>query len=371
MKIREVTKHGNRRWEVNFGTVGGKMRRQYFKTQGAAESALDAAKRDRRKVGNYWANLPAKERAEVVLILEDIAKAGKRLADVWFAFKHGGAGGPVSVTVQSAIAAIISAKRKANRRGEYVDSLEHFLNRFGQSVGFNRMIADITADEIKAFLGAVSNLSSRETWQSRICTLFAFAERNQWINRNPCLSLEPITKDAKTPIALTARAAGVLLRLALTRTPDVLAYITLGLFCGLRPTEATRLTWDKIDLKAGTVTLDGFVTKTRHRRITPIPPNAIAWLKKCRRRKGMICPSRSTLRRRLRFLRRRFNAKRIPADILRHTAASHLLAREQDVGRVATWLGNSPSVLQRHYVALVAKQSSDEYFSLTPNKRPL
>ncbi|MBM3822283.1 MAG: hypothetical protein FJ404_05190 [Verrucomicrobia bacterium] len=46
--------------------------------------------------------------------------------------------------------------------------------------------------------------------------------------------------------------------------------------------KATRLTWDRVDLTEGTITLDRSMAKTRQRRIVKWPENAIAWLlKKC------------------------------------------------------------------------------------------
>jgi len=47
---------------------------------------------------------------------------------------------------------------------------------------------------------------------------------------------------------------------------------------GLRAAEIARLTWDRIDLAEGTITLDGSMAKTRQRRIVRLPGNAVAWL---------------------------------------------------------------------------------------------
>ena len=45
----------------------------------------------------------------------------------------------------------------------------------------------------------------------------------------------------------------------------LLPYTVLSLFAGLRPAEIARLTWDRIDLAEGTITLDGSMAKTRQR----------------------------------------------------------------------------------------------------------
>src|ERR1035437_7472815 len=86
-------------------------------------------------------------------------------------------------------------------------------------------------------------------------------------------------------------------------------YVTLALFAAIRPTELARLTWDNLDLEAGTITIGAKMAKMRQRRIvdmacltenvvniekrkkgkkarkgkettlTTLPANLIAWLK--------------------------------------------------------------------------------------------
>jgi hypothetical protein len=61
--------------------------------------------------------------------------------------------------------------------------------------------------------------------------------------------------------------------------------------------------------------------------------------------------------------------KRWPQDVLRHTAASNLLAHHQDVGKVAAFLGNSAGILLTHYKALVEKEDAEKFMKLMPRKR--
>jgi len=58
----------------------------------------------------------------------------------------------------------------------------------------------------------------------------------------------------------------------------LMPYFILSLFAGLRPAEIARLTWDRIDLTEGSITLDGSMAKTRQRRIVKLPKNAVTWL---------------------------------------------------------------------------------------------
>jgi hypothetical protein len=76
-----------------------------------------------------------------------------------------------------------------------------------------------------------------------------------------------------------------------------------------------------------------------------------------------------TRRRYLRALRDYLRFKRWPQDVLRHTAASNLLAFHQDAGKVAAFLGHSAGILLRHYKALVFREDADAWMRIMPKKR--
>lgn len=66
---------------------------------------------------------------------------------------------------------------------------------------------------------------------------------------------------------------------------------------------------------------------------------------------GSALPVTHVSRRRfLRRLREVLGMKVWPQDVLRHTAATALLEKHQDAGKVAHWLGNSERILTRNYI---------------------
>jgi integrase len=151
-------------------------------------------------------------------------------------------------------------------------------------------------------------------------------------------------------------------------------YIALGLFCAIRPTELGRLSWNEIDLNAGTVTIGAKLAKMRQRRIVEIPKNAIQFLNPHVLSKTPI---------RGKNWRREFDTvkgnagyggrsgeqselKPWTADVMRHTGISHHLAQHQHEGKTATWAGNSPDVIQRHYKGLVNKSDSKAFWAIVP-----
>jgi integrase len=158
-------------------------------------------------------------------------------------------------------------------------------------------------------------------------------------------------------------------------------YVSLALFAGLRPTELSRLTWQRIDLKAKTITLGSDVAKMRSKRIVEMSDNLREWLSPFAVANPPIVGTN---------WRRDFDAiklavgfgnpKRISKkdkekhpelkpwtqDIMRHTAISFHLARYQHEGRTATWAGNSPDMVQRHYKGLVTKTQASRFWKILP-----
>jgi integrase len=152
----------------------------------------------------------------------------------------------------------------------------------------------------------------------------------------------------------------------------------VSLFGGLRPAEVARLTWDRVDLTEKTITLDGSMAKTRQRRIVKLPENAIAWLLS-------LAPKHPNFV--LAAFQRHFGRVKLAAgfngdderkdengkklrpwvqDYMRHTAISMYLAKHKHEGEAATWAGNSPNVIHRHYKGLVKEADAKEFWKLTP-----
>jgi integrase len=135
----------------------------------------------------------------------------------------------------------------------------------------------------------------------------------------------------------------------------------------VRPEEIDRLDWQQIDLDRATVTIGAAASKIRRRRVTPLSPVAVEWL-----RLGGDLPLPLTTRRRcIRRLRDRLGFEEWPQDILRHSAASYLLSQEKDAAKVALWLGNSPKILLGHYHEMVKPEDVADFWQIRPGEQNL
>lgn len=272
------------------------------------------------------------ETFEKFVALKTAAPTGRKTADV--------------------VAELLEAKQRANRRSAYVTSLRQFVTRFAREFPD---LGAVSADDIEKFLRRFDCPSSRQTWLNRVSTLFSFAVRRGYLKENPCDRVERVMVDRKTPAILTPEQANTLLA---SCRADCRAYLVLALYAGIRPAEIQRLDWADVSFETKTVRVDG---KTRRRRVVPLEPIAARLLAQCPKKQGRVAPSLSTLKRWKREARKCLGGK-WPADILRHTAATYLLALYEDAGRVSYWLGNSPKILLAHYDAATTKAEATKFW---------
>jgi integrase len=362
MKIRQANINGKSGWCVDYGIRDGRRRREYFISKQAADKAFKRGEKDAAELGRRWTNLQPHERLGVAEILGEIHSAGLSLRDVWDGYRKGAQVTTTGrQTLRQAIDLLIESKTKGNKRPNYITNLRQDLDAWARGQE-QRSLASITLDEIENYVNTKKSVGSRLTTINRISTLFSFAVRRGWIVANPCKRIERPTVEDKLPVILSDADTIKLLGYVQTKLPKMAAWISLALFGGLRPEEADKITWDKINLDAGTVLIDPSITKVRNARTVHLEPVAVAWLKL-----GGELPLKQGVRRRANSKLRDFMGwKEWPKDVLRHTCASHWIALKKSYGAVAIEMGNSENILRKHYRAEVAQADCKKFWSLTP-----
>ncbi len=367
MKTKLTIKNGKSYWQANLGMSGGVWRRKFFpvdpenpdQAQKDALEAIRKAKSDRKSFGNQWADLPPVERVEVMRILDEIKKASLTLRDVWTGYQAGTtakAPQAKSVELEKTVAEFLSSRKHQGCRPDYLASITWFVEKFAEGRGA-RQVGEITRQDVDEWLrGMKGGPDHKNTGYRRLKTFFMWMVECGYISADPMRGLKPIKSADKVPKIFTLDECRRLLESSRS-DKATMPTIVLGLFCGIRPHEVARIRTS--DIRGDMVILESHITKTSQRRIVPLPPNAQAWLKLCK--PWVFKPFRKPLDR---------VCSVVPwsHDVMRHTAASMLLAREQDAAKVALWLGNSPAILFRHYREIVTKEDALKFFDIWPNK---
>jgi len=255
----------------------------------------------------------------------------------------------------------VESKRFSNRRPRYIDELARLLRRFCSDLE-DLPLSFFTARDIENWLAAnTATPGSRKTAINRLSALFSFARRRGYVEANPLARIEQVSIEARPPRIFSPNDADRFMNTVRIVAPSLLPDAVLGLYAGIRSAELERLDWSCIDLDRGLVRIDAAASKVRRRRLVPLEPKAKLLLDGLQ---GMPIAVRHY--RKLHPRRRIAEAMEwpeIPHNILRHSAASYLLALHRDAGKVALMLGNSPGILLSVYYELVSPDDCAKFWA--------
>src|SRR5262249_23865311 len=143
------------------------------------------------------------------------------------------------------------AAKKADGVGErHLRDIRYRLGAFADKFD-GRMVATITSKEIDDWLRSLNvRPQTRNHYRQVVVLAFNFAMRQGYALINPAMGAAKAKVVSGAPGILTITEAARLLEAA---TPDVLPYLAIGMFAGLRRTELERLDWSEVDFDSGLI----------------------------------------------------------------------------------------------------------------------
>lgn len=150
--------------------------------------------------------------------------------------------------------------------------------------------------------------------------------------------------------------------------PELMPYVILSMFAGIRPAEIMRLSAGDFS-DAGYIQLSGEVTKSKSGigRMIEMRDNLKDWLA-IYPITGKATPfvDMSPILKRLRLIDRQYTVG-LSHDCMRHTYATYAFAHDETGEKLAKEMGHSESVGMTHYRGLVTKEQGKAYFAITPD----
>jgi integrase len=342
----------------------GKRKRSFFETETQAKSFAALKNVELHRNGVEGAEFPTVLRIMAQNAADQLKPFGKTVADAvehYVAYLKASA---KSCTAVQLVKELVAAKDKDGASQRHVDDLDSRLNIFAQK--FNgQPVATITTAEIDDWLRGL-NVSpvTRNHYRRLIILAFNFAVDRGYATSNPAAKTAEAREPKSKPGILTVAQAGALLEQA---SPEILPYIAIGLFAGLRRAEIERLDWSEIDFESGhvEVTAEKSKSKIANRFIT-MQPNLREWLLPLRKLKGNVTPQEN-FRDLFEQARSKAGIHNWPDNALRHSFASYHVAHFKDAKALALEMGHTDSgMLFNHYRALVKPKDAEQYWNLKP-----
>jgi integrase len=367
-ELKPVEVPGQKRpWRLNIPpslSHDGKRHQLYFETKAKAESHAMSLMR-KQALGDLVRQLGHHELSEAVRALELLRPRKLGLLDAVTRFLADHDRRAASKTFGACFDTYANLKERSK---EYADELRH--TRAAVASLLDRPIPDVTADDLAACLKGFA-ASTRDARIRRLRSVYAHAVRKGWTSTNTADRLDIVGTRHDEVQVYSVDEVERMLRTALEHDRQLLPFLAICAFCGLRPErEAFELDWSDVHLDdpQPQVVVRPELSKVRRRRFVDVPPAAIAWLDASgAKREGRVCGfSFTTLKRKRRENRRRAGVRMI-SDGLRHSYCSAFLAAGGDVNKLLTQTGHtSISMLMRHYWRVMRADQDARYWSLRP-----
>jgi integrase len=319
---------------------------------------------DRRSYGHALAELKptgvalevaAKEYAEAIKILA--GRTSLVEAARFYVLKHQDC---TPMNVEAAVKQMLETKKREGASLAYQKALKTHLGKLAKS--FVGPVAGIGTTEIADFLRGlpVSNRSKKNT-RGHLSAFFSFCKERNWIPRHedplehvPTFKAEARDVTVYTPMELVAFLSHA--------RPELVPYLVISAFAGLRSAEVQRLDWSDIALEDGYITVAASKAKTASRRVVPISENLKAWLMPYFKKSGPVVPFKNVPKQ-LGWLSKDAGIK-WKKNALRHSFCSYRLAIVRDSAKVAYEAGNSSNIIYRHYNQLVRSIDAERWFRI-------
>ena len=155
-------------------------------------------------------------------------------------------------------------------------------------------------------------------------------------------------------------------KLLAAANPEFVPCMAIGAFAGMRSAEIERLEWSDIDLATRFITIRKGVAKTAMRRNIPISDNLLEWLSPYASHAGKVW--KGTHDAYYETQQKASLKSEVPwvHNGLRHSFGSYRYAQLGDAGKLAGEMGNTASVVHKHYRELVKAADTVKYFSVKP-----
>jgi integrase len=371
IKPHKAVLRGKVRWRVIIPAAinNGKPAQRWFRT---AESARDfAATLSQQRTGlvAQFLTYPQETQAHAISAMAKLADRPYELDEAvnfWLVHRP-----KVEMTVTELVAEALTAKEASGLRPRSLAALRYNWESFAKIHG-GMLVGAVTAGTVSEWLAGKGLAPASLTGKLiDIRTLFSYAVKRGYLAKNPALGVDKARRDDNRPGILTVSQCAKVLRRARESGPDMLRWVAVQLFGGLRPEEARRIREENIT--AMHIDIFSGMAKGRRRRLVTINPTLKAWLDL-----GGQLPVLNLTRRwatiRLGKLvnqtKKRDAATGLgfdwPHDGMRHSFVSYAFPI-WGATQTAIEAGHSEGVLFQHYREVVTKEQAEEFWALRPH----
>lgn len=244
-------------------------------------------------------------------------------------------------------------------------ALNKYLTRFIAHAG-NKRTCEVTLAELDSFVLKVSkNQETRANVRRVLVNFCGYAKDRGWMAENLAMRVPTPRVIREEPKIIVHADAKRLLDDCWQHQAELVPYLALRLFTGLRKASVLKMTWEEIKVGKGII-LKAKNAKTRVRAyLEGFPPVLWEWLKAFERAKGPVARQHFAKEVELRASKLEIA---IPRSSFRHTFSTYHVAAFRNAAETAQLVAHreSPRTLWTHYVGIASEEEGKAFFNIKP-----
>jgi integrase len=368
-------------WRI-VGFKDGKRKQFWYKTEEDAEKAAADLNAEITAHGTQIA-LSSVDRLRAITAADRLQEYGKTIEDAvnfYIAYLD-----QINASVPfSKLAKQIrdEFKRRAvnnEASSRHIETMSETLNKL-EATFANRSTATIETKELREWLlGLPLAAKTRNKHRGYARQIFSLAVDFGYLPTNPVLGIkkfrERSTEDGEISI-VSAQDTEKLFRAA---DPEVIPFLVLNFFCGIRRSTAERLDWSEVSIKQKHVIVPRYKGKNQKSYRVTVSDNALAWLKPCSNTQGsFLAISRAfqsqgkpSKRRTRELILKAADAADItlPDNAGRHTFISMHVAYYENIDKTALEADTSVEVIKSNYLDIVTRKEAAKFWAIRPGAK--
>ncbi len=370
-----------------WGYKDGKRKQYWFATEKEAKADCADRNQEREAYGSK-VNLDSEARLEAFRAAELLRPHGKTVMDAVRHYLAHLNQLSVSVpfpTLASRVREEFVRRKAANEVSDrHAKTLRETLNKLEARFG-DRLASEIRTEEIREWLLALPLAAkTRNKHRGYASQVFSLALDFGYTAANPVAKIkkfrERSSEENGEKSVLSAEQTEKLFRAA---PSEVIPFLTLSFFCGIRTATLNELDWSNVKYDEKRVIVPRYKGKNDLRYRVTLSDNALAWLKPHVKESGSILvrakatnrfskikgrPSDTATRRRILKAAAKVGIV-LPDNAGRNTFISMHVAHYESIDKTALEADNSAAVIKKDYLDIVTREDAAKFWVIYPGTK--
>ena len=285
-------------------------------------------------------------------------------------------------TVRQVADEMLAAKRAANLSAVHINDLDSRLNRIAGAFQMN--IGGVPGTMLQTWLDDMKGSGrTKRNYLAVVAALFRFAIRRKYLPKDAMEEIEAVQQAKEDNGEIEIFTPAEMREMLTVARPEMIPWLAIAGFAGLRSAELQRLDWREVNLKERHIEIKASKAKTAARRLAPVTDNLAKWLKPRAKESGKVTSFESWWNQIPKVVEAVNEQRKKAAEqagktfsddqkfvwkhnALRHSFISYRLAAIKNAAQVALEAGNSPQMIFKHYRQLVTEAEAKRWFGIMP-----